>query len=452
MAMSESPIVTADPYGFRATTWSTRQRVWIGAHEISDAITTGNLRSAVGDMARAEFVLTKGLDLVSHVDFSALVIVGTDRSEANRRFTGYVRTSRWERESLTIECVSHPELLENTTGAMASNGAHLDLVYALARDAGLPGHRIQIDDTADVPNELFEVVVPLVGVKLTSPEHIGSVSFLTGRHMPDITAAVANQALVEKWRSSSTYAVTYIQSRRMLDAEELGRRRIFDAVAWVNVARRYSNLAWPDGTHQSWSRRHFRETLRATDLTRVRGLVSQRSWLREPGSARHHGVGEISFAVPGSHFLQEARKGLREAITSAERAMTSDDPHVRITAISECLEFYAGSVRTSSRISGTHRRAITRMAADWPEEERAALAQLLEASGSAPLLTRVRLQITKDGVPVRDDELDALAAVRKMRNDLVHGKSTETTASLDLATALLARMLVYAIYASRRSS
>jgi hypothetical protein len=117
----------------------------------------------------------------------------------------------------------------------------------------------------------------------------------------------------------------------------------------------------------------------------------------------------------------------------------------KITAISECLEFYVGTTEAPYGFTRPERRALTKAAREFAPDKKKRVEQLLGSLNEAPLMRKLRFQLAEDGVPLTEGEMATLLRVRSQRNDVVHGKTDIVDeADVQQAVALLARIMVHA--------
>jgi hypothetical protein len=141
----------------------------------------------------------------------------------------------------------------------------------------------------------------------------------------------------------------------------------------------------------------------------------------------------------------EKDPGLRGAVKAALRAMSSPDPLTRVTAVSECLEFYAGRTKAEYDFTRAERRKLLVASQGFSLEKKRRVNEMVGALNTASLMRKLRVRLADDGVPITEGEMDTLWRVREQRNDLVHGRTDAVDqADLQQAMALLARIVVYA--------
>lgn len=449
--MTDESVPTTDPFGIIGSAVDNRLVATMGAVDISSAVKKATTSAAVGEMASAVLHVDPGDPVLSEVDFTAEVVVGRGGTDFPRRvFTGNVVSARREGRVLRVDCATSPTLRDPMPGAWVTTADPLDQIYLLLRESGIPDERIDIQGIDRLQRQVFEVVAAVDGLVLAEAVRVGVVTFAPAHSVEDLLSGLGNHELVEDFRSRSAFGVAYVTHSRQVLAEYEGLRLIDASVAWVNVRLRYASPSQPGGIPSEWTRAQLRQLAVRSDLVAVRGLSTGAAWVRQ---RRPQTVTEVVLSGSAGHDAvvaldpQHGTSGLRAAATAAARALSATDPFTRITAISECLEFYVGKTQTPKRFTKQDRKKLLKAAAGFSQEKKMRVEQLVGDLNSAPLLARLRYRLALDGVPVSESEMELLARLRGQRNDLVHGRGDQADEQeFDRAVALLARILLHAAH------
>jgi hypothetical protein len=444
-------LVVHDPYGLFGSPAVAYRLVMFGDVDVSPAVGNVNVHGAVGEMTTARFNLDARSPLVARVDFTTQVVIAQGHKDAGRMFTGYVAEARASGVLIEVSCSAQPSLREPISTDTMSLAGPLDTMYALMRDAGLPDERINFQGLDRLPKEIFEVVAPVVGTEVPRRVTVGRVALLPVDAIAPLAERFVNQELAEELTSCRAYALAHVVEERAYQAEQGGLRLIDSAIAWMNVRLRYANAVTPFGRSGGWERTRLRQRASRGPFVAVRGLATGRCWIRRTGTASFDDFAAVEETEPLAAVVLDASTGLREATRAAARAITSADPLVKVAAISECLEFYAGSTKVSYGFTKQDRRVLLKAAGSLDPAKRTRIERLVADLNQAPLLARVRARLAEDRVPVTEGDMDTLARVRTHRNDLVHGRSDVVDEKdVERAIALLARILSYAAAAEVR--
>jgi len=440
------PSAVGDPYGLTGSPADQRRIVIFGDVDASAAVIDGTVYAAIDKVRSADLVLYAHAPVVADIDFTAEVVIGQGDLDQGRIFTGNVVEAVPDGDVLRVVCSASPGVHEPLALEFAAKTDALDTLYALLREAGLRDDRLHLQGLDELPVEIFEVIAPIDGLVVTDRVTVAGTVFVPAGAVQGITALLNPHPIIDDFQSRRAYAVTYVTAARLFNAEMEGVRQIDTAVAWANVRLRFANGVTPDDRVVGWNRRQLRQLAARSDLVAVRGVSTSRSWVRRAASRP---LADLTMASGGGPTavaaLMTPGTGLREATVAAARAISSPDPLTRITAVSECLEFYAGSTKFSYKFTKADRRKLKKAAKGLSRDKLERVEQLLGQLNQAPLFARLRFRLAQDGVPLTESDIDTLKRVRQHRNELVHGQhDIVNEADVERAVALLARILMYA--------
>lgn len=250
-----------------------------------------------------------------------------------------------------------------------------------------------------------------------------------------------------------THALAFVTARRTYDAEEQGLARIDLALAWLTATLRYGLAELPDGNPRRFSREQSLTRVGRRGIVAVRGLVSTRQWLRQPAVRERDGAVALDNT---NRRLPQAFQPLtlqeQHALSALKRATEVPDLLASVHALWEAIEFYTSGATVESMFSKAELKAIRdAMPTEFSAEQRAHADDRIGHFNDPSLMVRLRGLLDKEGVPITDGELELLLALRKLRNDVVHGRDSKSPPAEDVeyATSIVARMLVYRVASSR---
>ena len=134
---------------------------------------------------------------------------------------------------------------------------------------------------------------------------------------------------------------------------------------------------------------------------------------------------------------------------SLRRATTEQDLLARLLALWEAIEFYVSGVQVPTLFTKRDLKAIRASLPELTEAQQKRAVERVGHFNEPSLMIKLAAQLDEDGVPIDDSELELLEKLRKLRNNVVHGRSSERplTDDVEYATSIVARMLVF--HASR---
>jgi hypothetical protein len=443
--------VPRDRFGLRDAEMNRGLRLEVGSVDVSRAYRSLSIKSANNSLAVADFALDTSDPSVALLDFTGTVIISRAYgAHSQRLFTGTVLTADSKGELLHLSCMSLPEMNDRAVGGLAHwNAPAIDLIYLLVRTAGVSDDKTMIHGLEDLPYEMFEVAVPVSGVEVGNPVTIGEVTFVSASLGSQMAERFdADFEVTRQFIDASAYAVAYVGDKTMFRAERSAVHAIDTALAWLLVRSRYSSARLPTGPAENWRRDLTLTSPKRADLMVVRGLATQRQWIRRVDEPIRGGVLHLDSQDRGlvrPALVDRISPTKRQALLAAARAVAAADAITAITAIWESIEHYVGGKEANQLFNKRELKALRKaIPAEFSGRKRARIEDLIGQLNAAPLLARLRARLAEDSVPITDSEIDLLVQLRKVRNDVVHGRvaTPPDDSVVKYGVAIVARMLV----------
>lgn len=328
-----------------------------------------------------------------------------------------------------------------------------DAVYAAARRSGFDDDHINIHELNKLPYEVFEVVVGVNGIEASPPIRIGTVTFhptSSGRRILDGFSPYPEWA--GEFEEAKAFAVVYVTNQFMHNAQVEGLAQFDLALSWLGVRARYGLSHLPDGTLHRHHRSESNGAPTRRDLIALRGLRTGRRWMQRLGPRSRASPlrlgGRSRLHHPG--LQSELPFQMHQALLSAQRALSAEDPIQRSQALWESLEFYLAGRPTEHLFSASERADLLRcLRAAVPSNQHQRVADLLNWVDQPPPKKALKAATRDEGIPVTDSEFELLFRIRAARNKATHGGDVEVPANEDLdhACSVLSRILVYCVNA-----
>jgi hypothetical protein len=406
--------------------------------------TEATITTSISDLARAKMLAQIGA--VAPDWWGSLEI----ESDGRHMFSGSVLTAVSDEDGIRVSAASGIEMTEVLMGiSSAEDFPHQDVVYAGAKAAGFSRERMVIQGLGDLPLEPIEVVSPLAGLEAPRSVALGRVTLLPpseGRKALDAYRQPTD-ASVKEWDCASSFALVVCDHTLLAEAE-LEALEIIDAsLAWLTVRGRFGQACLPDGSLLMFDREAGRSAPRRAGAISVRGLATNRRWLRDPQLVtRRNALDLEENDVLWPPLTQRLSTSERLALLAARNAILGLDQAERAAEISDAFEYYAADAAPASLFEKSELRRLGRELPDWLSDDQ--LRRIREVLGMAnqySLGQRLRAALQIDEVPITNEEWAVLQRVRKIRNQVAHGAEPRGTdaADLDLALSLLSRALVY---------
>lgn len=395
------------------------------------------------------------LNDTSPYDFTPMIQILTARNEQSEHipiFTGHVLSAKPNGEFFTISAQGGRAMVESTVGITVHNAPAVDVLRLLTNQAGTPLNIRDAETLEQLPNEVFIVELPLMGVSVDRPAKVSGVEFLPfPSPEEDEPFAKATSTIIEQWGQPTARARTYVTAKWMDDADRAGVARIEAVVDAMLATASFGHSHDPWGSPIFFDRNTLRSRPSVIPLVFTQGVVTNRRWLHQLGSTatvtalsidRFSRTWSQILSSPPSPELSRALRSLRDA------ADTTRDVFDRCHAISSAFEFYTAKSAppriVSKRTLKEARKALAGLAADSNEIDR--LLTVLGQANSAPLRAKITHQAAADGTPVSEVEWDLIAKLRSARNQAVHGRSEGSTPSKEevlWGVSITSRVLLY---------
>jgi hypothetical protein len=328
-----------------------------------------------------------------------------------------------------------------------------DAVYAAVRKSGFDDDHINIHELDNLPSEVFEIVVGIDGVEASPPIRIGAVTFLppqSGRRILDQFDPYPEWA--EEFEDVSAHAVVYITNQHMHNAQVEALAEIDLALSWLAVRARYGLSHLPGGTLHRYLRSEGNATPSRGDLVALRGLQTGRRWMQRLGPRLRASplmLGSRSrFREPG--LPRALPFQMHQAMLSAQRALSAEDPIQRSQALWESLEFYLAGRPSAHLFTPSERSDLLKgLRAAVPKDQHQRVADLLNWVDQPSPKMALKMAIDEEGIPITDLEFKLLSKIRTARNRATHGGEVliPSDDDLDYACSILSRILVHGVNA-----
>jgi hypothetical protein len=319
--------------------------VKLGSTDISGAVRGGSVTGTMGGRGSATLNLAPNLLPPDPVDYFAPLEIKPRRDSDRALFVGHAATAVVDdSDRIRVDAYGASLLTEQTLGHFeAADVTAAEITYLIARAAGMSDDQLVIEGLDDLPIETFEVLSPLYGVRADRPTQLAGVTL--------VPPANGRASLIElgfdedELGDADAYAVSVHTDRLGFAAERAGLDAINLAVDWLAVRLRYGLAQFPDGHPQPFDRDSRRVLPTRGDLVAVRGLLTQRRWLRSTAMQLRASTVAVD---PTDRLLSGLPDCLspaeRLALAACRRAASESDALARVQALWEAIEFLVAGV------------------------------------------------------------------------------------------------------------
>lgn len=432
-----------------------RRAIRFGPVDVSTAFISAQINAAIntGNVARVKLDLERSAATPDY--FAGLGVAVEQEGKVIPRFTGTVASAEPDAGGVSVQALGMLSLSESIIDTFTHRGFKgPELIYTLARTGGMRDDQLRIEGIDALPRETFEVIVPVSGIIAEKSTGFAGVHFLPPETASRVLAGLDTADGKYTGFDAQAYALAHITTTHALTAEERGLETIDFALAWLTTFLRYGHATLPSGETLHFSRKDSLTRLTGKDWVAVRGLQTGRFWIRRPRFLpQPHSV---PLVPDGRRFHADVpRLTLQErlAFLALARAANESDLLARVLALFEAIEFYASGTVVERAFEQEELDAIkASIPTALKPEQKNRVNDFIAKLNSPPLRRQLMKALDVDGVTYTQDEISMLWQLRKLRNDVVHGKSKEMPKAEDVeyATSIVARMLVYRAARRRR--
>lgn len=435
--------------------------ITLGGRDISHLVQNLQTKHGVGaELGEATLALDAAKLVTEQLDWQGELIIEATEPTRVRLFTGVVEDAlpvhvtptpavAGTTVSYAVRCVGQGVILrESRLGATAHVGMPAaDVLHLILQQANWPRDRREIQGDGDLPLETFEVIAPLEGVTVASPQTVGQVRL----HPKDefgITEELAQFDLptfTTMAERASAWAVVHLESRLTVDALDAGTSRIDVALAWLG-SRAQDGTIIRAGNFWPYRRNIANATMQRLPLTYCRGIATGRLWITTPGVEEPATVNLTTHGLWSAPPLPRSIDPAHEyALLAWARAKAPGPFERRVQALWDCLEYYGAAARVPHFYTPEQVEALVDAIAtvDLPPDLAPRAIEGVRKLNDPPLMVKIRHVAEADGGGLSVEEGKLLQRLRRARNDVSHGKAPAPERAEDLrhALSIVARLL-----------
>jgi hypothetical protein len=419
--------------------------VVFGPVDASDALVEAKTASDMTTTPTGEFRFdfSHSTDVVDY--FGELRLAAIYQGRSWPIFRGSVMQAIPAADHVMVHAVGTQQLRETVIPDMVVRGVSApEMIYVLARSSGIREERLNIEGLESLLREQFEIIVPVDGIVTSDSTKFAGVEFL-----PTDSGVMSGMPVSDTQRAgftASAYARAWVTTTMMLEAEQKGLASVDLALAWLTAQLRCGAAMLPRGKTVAFDRQESLTQPRRRGLVSVRGTTSGRHWLRRPQMAGQESKIPLGETVrPLDDVIPELSLQEQQAFLALGRAVREPDLLVRVQNLWEAIEFYCSGVSVDPLFTTEQLETINRSLPTLESAQRERMTAVIGQLNSAPLLIRLKKAIQDDNAPVTNTEVDLLQRLRKLRNDVVHGRRSRLPVPEDVeyAASVVARLLMY---------
>lgn len=428
-----------------------RNLMRLGPVDMGSSLITGTMNNAFNQMPTGNFILDLSAAPFAADYFGGISVTVTQGDVEAPRFSGSVVSAKPDGESVAVQAIGSVAISESVIPGMAQRGVPpQEAIYVMARSIGMPDERLRIDGLDALPMETFEVLIPIDGIVVGRALRFSGVTLIPASAVTGFVEPFNVTGLLKETFAASTYALVLVTASLMYEAEARGTEAVDVLIAWLTTQLRCGLIRHPNGVPIAFERKEALAEIKRKDAISVRGLLTLRQWIRIPQMAKQVRFIELTETLRSiSSDLPELTLQERLALKALSRAALDRDGLAQVQAMWEAIEFYVSGTEAEKIFQKSEMKAIREVVIDaFPdlsEKQGDRFMDLMGRLNDAPLLARLRKQLDIDRVPIDEGEVEILVKLRKLRNDVVHGRQSVLPAAEDVeyGISIVARMLLF---------
>lgn len=405
-----------------------------GVDEIAVTVESATTPSSLlySDQARLSVVFDDGIELV---------------------FVGPTKTAEWAGGRGCVTLISPMvELEEIRLGGAVFWGARPGEIGPLVQRL-LDRRDVGLDAAALRSGDVTFVICPVDGLELTATFLAGQVVFTHDSTLVETAMpTVGDPALLIQMSKATCWAIAVVRGSIDHASTVLGQRLIDSALAWLMVVHSLARSAAGSATRLPY------------DRTWVRSRPTRRhvTLACSDGSGQRHLGGGV-FADEGPSLTDRSatalpqlptnlsREPLVEGLLAWRRSVESESEYTACSALSEAVECLLSGVKTNVLFEDEALGLVRDAVPDGlSEDQQRRLKDVWPMLNQPSFMSKLRGFLDDTGIVAEPEDLAALKAVRKARNDFVHGRGSTAVHWQDVirTRAFVARLLTEAITAA----
>lgn len=356
---------------------------------------------------------------------------------------------------MTIESFAY-DLSKTQIGAVSTAGIRpLDLVHLIGRNGGLEEKQLNIEGFHS-DSKVYTVAMPILNMEFTESLGFGDVMLYPVGHtlteIPRIRDVAKENSVVFE---TNCLAVVNIEADSLYNAFKFGIKKIeqvLDVVLHIIRADTVFKGVASDLIHGSWNLDELTPQPVVSTWVYIEEIFSggiivmDTAYIEEPYTLTirretQNVLEQMEWYESLLRMLEEtgdeSLKSLFNAFKWLRRSWDAKDFEDKIIFANIALEFVASGEPSPSIIPKEHTKSVRKAAVDkfkevFEGEDKDKYVEKLnqkiaESLNSAPLRVLIENLIERSNIPISNADITLIFAGRKIRNDLVHGRSANQT-------------------------
>ena len=381
-------------------------------------------------------------------------------------FTGQVHKVLYDADTARFICRGGPASLHiQKLKVEFINFSRVEALNFLTESAGIKSN-FHSGPKPNFKKRLFTIMCPLLNLKIPNTFTIGDVTFYYSEHNDDdkIIESSNSGKLNAKWDKNNVMAKTVVEATSFLKAIQIGYSKISQIVDWIRLRVDISFPYYQRNTHINPLSFNFQKQYSRFELTTqiyCRENNTKSACIYDLNVKIGH---PLVFQYDPEDYFAGIYKKFKHMLSKSQQEMSKEELRIvsslhwlslainsnksldKLLYLWTALEFILSESKLEKKFNESDREEIRRKIKELNlnNEQLEIIEAKIEQLNNPPLMVTIQNELDKNKIKLERDELEVLKKMRKLRNDVIHGKASGEIGDEDIGKfiSIVERLLV----------
>ena len=381
-------------------------------------------------------------------------------------FTGQVHKVLYDADTARFICRGGPASLHiQKLKVEFINFSRVEALNFLTESAGIKSN-FHSGPKPNFKKRLFTIICPLLNLKIPNTFTIGDVTFYYSEHNDDDKIIESSDTCKRnaKWDKNNVRAKTVVEATSFIKAIQIGYRKISQIVDWIRLRVDISFPYYQRNTHINPLSFNFQKQYSRFELTTqiyCRENNTKNACIYDLNVKIGH---PLVFQYDPEEYFAGIYKKFKHMLSKSQQEMSKEELRIvsslhwlslainsnksldKLLYLWTALEFILSESKLEKKFNGRDREEIRGkiMELNLNNEQLKIIKAKIEQLNDPPLMVTIQNELDKNKIKLERDELEVLKKMRKLRNDVIHGKASGEIGDEDIEKfiSIVERLLV----------
>ena len=381
-------------------------------------------------------------------------------------FTGQVHKVLYDADTARFICRGGPASLHiQKLKVEFINFSRVEALNFLTESAGIKSN-FHSGPKPNFKKRLFTIMCPLLNLKIPNTFTIGDVTFYYSEHNDDDKIIESSDTCKRnaKWDKNNVRAKTVVEATSFLKAIQIGHRKISQIVDWIRLRVDISFPYYQRNTHINPLSFNFQKQYSRFELTTqiyCRENNTKSACIYDLNVKIGH---PLVFQYDPEGYFAGIYKKFKHMLSKSQQEMSKKELRIvsslhwlslainsnksmdKLLYLWTALEFILSESKLEKKFNGRDREEIMGKIKELNlnNEQLEIIKAKIEQLNNPPLMVTIQNELDKNKIKLERDELEVLKKMRKLRNDVIHGKAIDEIGDEDIGKfiSIVERLLV----------